>query len=48
MAGKKKQGVPSDVKEVREWNKKVRARMKAVREAAEDASSTSKDTRDNG
>tara|TARA_R100000654_G_scaffold32820_1_gene57849 strand:- start:1184 stop:1330 length:147 start_codon:yes stop_codon:yes gene_type:complete len=48
MAAKKKQGAPSDVKEVQEWNKKIRARMEAAREAAKNASSTSKDTRHNG
>lgn len=49
MPGKKqKEESGADQKEAQAWNKKVRARMKAAREAAENASSTSKDTRDNG
>ena len=48
MPKKKTESRPdADLKEVQEWNKKVRERMKKAREAGQDASST-EEIRGNG
>lgn len=48
MPKKKADSKPDpDLKEVQEWNKKVRERMKRAREAEQDAS-TGKEIRGNG
>tara|TARA_Y100000004_G_scaffold76923_1_gene86551 strand:+ start:347 stop:496 length:150 start_codon:yes stop_codon:yes gene_type:complete len=49
MPGKKeKKQSSADEKEAQAWNKTLQKRMKAAREAAENASSISKEARSNG